>query len=212
VGGRHSTAEDFANGAIALPASGMYESIHDYLKRVLPFTEDELAALNRVLQPRSFRKGEFFLKEGDICREVIFVRSGLLRIYYVNEGRERIRQFLFENSFITEYESFLSRKPSAYFIDALEPTEVWAIGYEDLNNLYQTSVNFLRLGKAVAENVVVHVGNRYMSLIRDDATTRYLRLIKERPKVMQRVPQYMIASYLGITPEALSRIRKEIAS
>jgi CRP-like cAMP-binding protein len=190
----------------------MYEALTTYLKRVLPFTDEELAAITELLQPRILLKGDFFLKEGEVCRDVLFIQSGLLRLYYVNEGKENIRQFMFENSFITEYESFLSQKPSTYYIDAIERTEVQVLCYTDLNALQERYTHFLRLGKIMAESIVIHVGNRYMSLIRDDATTRYLRLIKERPKVVQRVPQYMIASYLGITPEALSRIRKEIAS
>lgn len=189
----------------------MNEAIAAYLRRVLPFTDAELTAMAEVLRPRTFAKGAFFLKEGEVCREVLFIQSGLIRLYYVNDGRENIRQFMFENSFITEYESFLSRRPSNYFIDAIEPTQALALSFEDLEALQQRFTNFLRFGKIIAESVVIHVGNRYMSLIRDDATTRYLTLMKERPKVMQRVPQYMIASYLGITPEALSRIRKELA-
>lgn len=190
----------------------MNEAIVAHLRRAVPFSDEEVAAMLALLRPQTFAKGAFFLKEGEVCRDVLFITSGLMRVYYVNEGRENIRQFMFENSFITEYESFLSRKPSHYFIDAVEPTHALALSFEDLEALEQRFTHFLRFGKMMAESVVVHVGNRYMSLIRDDATTRYLTLMKERPKVMQRVPQYMIASYLGITPEALSRIRKELAS
>jgi CRP-like cAMP-binding protein len=187
------------------------EPIRQRLLQFLPFAENEIQAISECLRPVSFKKGELLLKEGEVFRQVLFIKQGLLRVYYLHEGKEIIRQFFFENGFVTEYESFLGQKPSYYFIDAVEDTEALTLSHHDYLMLTDTYVNFLRFAKMFAENVVQHVGARYMSIIRDDAKTRYLQLIKERPKVIQRVPQYMIASYLGITPEALSRIRKEMA-
>jgi len=190
----------------------MIDPLALYMRRFLNFSDEELLRFKQFLKPTEIKKGEYFLQEGAICQNVLFIEEGLLRIYHLHNDKEIIRQFIFENSFFTEYESFLAQKPSFYFVEALEDCKALALHYKDLNALYDSSINFLRFGKMMAENVVQHVGHRYMSILRDDATTRYNNLIKERPKVLQRVPQYMIASYLGITPEALSRIRKNMAS
>ncbi|HOX84096.1 MAG TPA: Crp/Fnr family transcriptional regulator [Chryseolinea sp.] len=190
----------------------MTDPLAIYMRRFLPFSDEELLRFKQFLKPVELKKGEFFLHEGDVCHNTAFIQEGLFRIYHVHNDKEITRQFIFENSFFTEYESFLAQKPSFYYVEALEDCKVLMLHYKDLNTLYDSSVTFLRLGKMIAENVVQHVGHRYMSILRDDATTRYNNLVKERPKVLQRVPQYMIASYLGITPEALSRIRKNLAS
>jgi len=190
----------------------MTDPLAIYMRRFINFSDEELLRFKQFLKPKELKKGEFFLREGVTCQDTIFIQEGLFRIYHVHNDKEITRQFIFENSFFTEYESFLAQKPSFYFVEALEDCKVLALHHKDLNILYDSSINFLRLGKMIAENVVQHVGNRYMSILRDDATTRYNNLVKERPKVLQRVPQYMIASYLGITPEALSRIRKNLAS
>jgi CRP-like cAMP-binding protein len=125
---------------------------------------------------------------------------------------ERTGQFFFENSWYTDYESWLTRQPAAVSVEALEPTELMVIAFRDLERLYETNSKFERVGRLMAENTIIRIRNRNLSLLNDTPEERYLQLLKERPKVIERVPQNIIASFLGIEPETLSRIRKKITN
>lgn len=157
------------------------------------------------------RKGEHLLETGKVCNEVHFIVEGCARIYFSHESRDVSRQFFFEDSFVTEFGSLISHKPSLYAIDAVEDCKLLSISVENLDKLYDSSINFLKFGKRIAEYTCIFVVNRNVEMVISSANERYQRLMKERPKVMSRVPLHMIASYLGITPEALSRIRKDVA-
>ena len=128
------------------------------------------------------------------------------------DGEEITGQFFFENGWYTDYESFLLQKPSKQNIDALEPTELILLSKSDLFNLYITIPKFEKFGRIMAENAFMGLRNRTELLTQQSAEERYLKLVKERPKVIERVPQHYIASYLGIKPPSLSRIRKRIMS
>ncbi len=132
-------------------------------------------------------------------------------MYYDVEGVEYVRQFHFERSFCSEYQSFLTEKPALMSLQALEDSELLLISHTDLHALFRLNKEFERIGRIVAEQSFIFVSQRFASMLLEDPETRYQNLVRERPKVVQRVPQYMIASYLGITPEALSRIRKRLA-
>lgn len=190
----------------------MYDNLRAILtKYVGPIDAHLWEQIERVFTPKTFRKGEIIVSQGQVCRALYFINSGAVRIYTLHEGKEAIRQFFFEYSFFNELASFLTQEPSDYYVDALEDTDALCITKTDLDHLYETSTTLLRLGKMMAESGLIFNSRRNTSLIRDDGETRYLKLLQERPKIMQRVPQYMVASYLGLTPEALSRIRGKLA-
>jgi len=145
-----------------------------------------------------------------VCSSVAFINKGCLRYYYLAEGEEHTLQFFFENAWYTDYESFLTEKPTAQFIQALEPTELLILSKHSLTELYNTIPKFERFGRIMAEQA--YLGSRkknvaYHTLTPED---QYLKLVHERPKVIQRVALKYIASYLGIQPESLSRIRKRL--
>jgi CRP-like cAMP-binding protein len=189
----------------------MYQQLKAAIQRLQPITDDEWALALPRFEFGAYKKGEYLVKEGQVCRHIYFLVAGCTRIFFLHDGKELSRQFFFENSFVTELGSFVPQQPSLYYLQALEPLQTLAIRHDALNDLYDRSPAFLRFGKMMAEQTAIFVSYRNVELVASPAKERYLRLLRERPKVISRVPLHMIASYLGITPEALSRLRKEVA-
>ena len=169
------------------------------------------AALEAVAMPRSLAKGEHVLREGETARSVAFVVSGLLRYYYLADGAEHTGQFFFPGRFVTDVASFVRDRPARQNIDALAPTDVLVIPRRDLHALYAADPALVRFGRRLFEEALAYSQLRTASLLMDRAEDRYLALVEERPKVMEQVPLQTIASYIGVTPEALSRIRRRVA-
>ncbi|MEO1487096.1 MAG: Crp/Fnr family transcriptional regulator [Bacteroidota bacterium] len=186
------------------------ENIKKAFERFTTLDEVEWKEIFHIMKPKEFKNGEFFIKEGQTCKYVGFVSSGLFRYYYQTDGQQLTRQFFFENNFMANYQSYITGGSSIAYIEALENSEVILIPREDLFRLFETSMNFQRLGRKVAEFLFMIMSAKYESFLLQSAEERYLSLIKNRPKVIKNIPQYMIASYLGITPEGFSRIRKRI--
>lgn len=184
--------------------------IQDFMRRFGVDTET-LELFCAKLHPKDLPKKEFLVRQGETCRHIAFINEGLLRLYYDVEGVEHVRQFHFERSFCSEYQSFLTEKPAQMSLQALEDSELLLISHADLHALFRLSKEFERIGRVLAEQSFIFVSQRFASMLLEPPEERYQILVRERPKVVQRVPQYMIASYLGITPEALSRIRKRLA-
>jgi CRP-like cAMP-binding protein len=122
-----------------------------------------------------------------------------------------VYNFFFENEFTGDYESFLTRKPAKYGMEAIEDTITYNLHYNDMQRMYDKHLEFNKIGRFVAEAQFLRLTQRNTSLLSEKPEERYLNLITEKPQVLQRVPQYYVASYLGITPEALSRVRKRIS-
>lgn len=181
------------------------------LSHLVDTPESEISSALNYFKPVSFQKGDYLLTEGQVCKNLYFINSGLTKSYLLNDGKEHIRQFAAENDFVVDLGSFLPQSNSAFYIQALENTETVRISFQDLDYLFNSSFSFMKLGKIIADRSTVNLIKRSVSLVKDDAKKRYLDFITERPSLTQRVPQFMIASYLGITPESLSRIRKEIS-
>jgi CRP-like cAMP-binding protein len=165
-----------------------------------------------VLSVRTFKKGEFIVKEGSICKNVSFINSGLIRMYYTFNGKEKIISFCNENNYISDYQSFLTRMPALSNVQALEPTEVVDTSYDDLQMLYNRVPEANYMGRMIAEKLFLEMCEASHTVVKESLLQRYRQLIAEQPWLMQRVPQYMIASLLGITPEALSRIKSRVHS
>lgn len=160
---------------------------------------------------REYKKGEILLKPGQVCNYISFINYGLIREYFLVDGKEVIYAFFPENDYYAEYESFLSRSPSKRYAETLEDTEVVDLDYESLQLLYEKYPECERAGRLVAEELFVLLSNRSSSFLLQTPEERYKQFVKDCPAVVNRVPQYMIASYLGITPEALSRIRARMS-
>jgi CRP/FNR family transcriptional regulator, anaerobic regulatory protein len=191
-------------------ASAMFAQIKNCLQSFISFNnEEEWDALRECLKVKYVRKGQVLLDEGDISDSVIFVNKGLLRIYHTDNDKTFTAKFFVENQFASAYQSFLTKTPSEYALDALEDSEILILKYQDLQDLYKKHPVYERLGRLVAEELFIYVCQRNKSM-RQTPEEKYLEFLYTSPNLLQRVPQYIIASFLGITPETLSRLRKKM--
>lgn len=189
----------------------MFDLLKNTFNRVMPLSEADWAFALPRFKYVEYKKGELILREGEVHHHSIFVIEGALRIYNFNGNKESIRNIFLENSMFNESASYFLKKPSLFNIDAIEPTKAFLLHREDADAIFSHSISLATLGRRFVEYALATVAERNNELMALDGKQRYLKLLKDKPHIFQRVPQYMIASYLGITPEALSRIRKEIA-
>jgi CRP/FNR family transcriptional regulator, anaerobic regulatory protein len=180
------------------------------INRFITLSDDECCQLADLFHPLKLDKKEPWIHHGDMFTDIVFVIKGCLRTYFVKNGQERTSQFFFENSWYTDYESWVTRQPTCVSVEALEQTELMLLPFRELERLYEENPKFERVGRLMAEDTIIRIRNRNISLLNDSPEERYLQLMQQRPKVIKRVPQHLIASYLGIEPETLSRIRKKI--
>lgn len=161
----------------------------------------------------TYKKGAFLLSEGETCSHFFFVEKGLLRYYSIDsKGKEHILQFASENWFVSDRESVFFNKPSQYYIQALEDSEVILIDEDFINQLSKENISFVEFNNHLLHNHIKNLQRRITQLLSATAEERYLDFIKLYPDILLRVPQWMVASYLGITPESLSRIRKDLVN
>ncbi len=190
----------------------MFDKIKKYYQKTLPgLQEEDWYALEERLNIQHLKKGELLTRQGEICRSVSFINKGLLRMFYVVDGKEINTGFINEHEYIAQYDSFLMQQPSSGNIDALEDCELINLSYNDMQALYTSHPVFEIFGRKIAEMLFIMISDQTTSLLTLTPEERYQRILNEEPFVIQRVPQYMIASYIGITPEHLSRLRKKMA-
>ncbi len=181
-----------------------------YLSEKAGFNESHFTLLENTYSLKSVEKGTILLEQAQICSEVYFVSQGLLRAYTLDEnGKEHIIQFAPENWWLSDRNSFIYNEPSLFFIDATEDCHLIALSH-DFFEVASTIPGFNDFNIKALHNAVRLLQQRVNLLIGASAEDRYLDFIKRYPNLMLRVPQWMIASYLGITPESLSRVRKEL--
>ena len=189
-----------------------FEKLQAFYKQLMPtITPESWLITQSYLNVRVIKKRNFLIREGTVCNHVSFINSGLLRMYYLKNDKEKILGFCTDNCYISEYKSFLTRKPAQLFIQAIEDTEVIETNYDDLQKLYKEVPEANFLGRMISEQLFIEMSDQSISEINETIEQRYNKLIEEQPWLLQRVPQYMIASYLGITPEALSRVKNRIS-
>jgi CRP-like cAMP-binding protein len=189
-----------------------YDLILQNVSRHITLTPQETTFFTSLLHPKKIRKRQYYLQEGDVCKNLAFVTKGCLRSYNVDQsGHEYIIQFAIEEWWISDMNSFRMQQPSTTNIDALEPTEVLLLSKDDLERLLTEVPKFERFFRILAENAIVAHQNRIHENIALYASDRYTNFVSRYPKMAQRLPQTQIAAYLGITPEFLSKIRNELA-
>lgn len=178
----------------------------------LPFlTEKDCTLFEPFLKIKNYSAKEHFLMAGYVCQEIGFINQGCFRTYYLSDGKEINTQFVFENEFVTDYDSFLQTKPSKYFIQVLEDAEIVTFNLHALQNAYNASQNWERFGRIMAEQSYKMTTQRVESFLFLDGEQRYLELLKNQSHILDRVSLYHIASYLGLERESLSRLRKKIS-
>lgn len=160
---------------------------------------------------RKIKRRGFVLQQGDVCRHFTFVVSGCLKMYAVDKsGKEHNLQFVAENDWITDLGSFYSEKPSGVYIEAMEPSVILQIKHPDLLHLYTNYHKFDRNFRIIIEQKYIELQNRVLQNISSTANERYQSFLEQYPHLSNRLPNTQIASYLGITPEFLSKIRKDL--
>jgi len=187
-----------------------FERLFDYIERKssVKLTEEERNLLAVALKPKRFRKGQFFLQEGDVCKYMGFIVKGATRLFADDKkGREHILKFGVEEWWTGDYESFHLLTPSKYYVEALEEVDMILITNEQLQEFIRTIPAIKAMVEALDRGAAVADTKRMHAAISFNAEERYEDLARTYPHFIQRFPQNMIASYLGISPETLSRIR-----
>lgn len=188
----------------------MYGPILKHISKFIQLDEEEEQFFTSLLNYRKLRKRQFLLQEGDISRQEAFVLKGCLRTYEMDEnGQEHVLSFAIENWWVGDLYSFIANVPSKYSIDALEPSELLWLDLPSQELLYKKVPKFERYFRLLIQNAFVATQRRVISSISKPAEERYVEFLKKYPTLELRIPQHQIASYLGITPESLSRIRKQ---
>ena len=189
----------------------MYELFFKSLKDKVDFSDEELAVIKTYLTPKKLRKKQYLLQEGDVCKFSAFVEKGALRSYTIDEkGMERIIQFALEGWTISDLYSFLTGEAATYTIDALEDSELVMISKQAHEELIFKLPKYERYIRIQITNAYVAMQRRLTSIISQPLEERYASFTSLYPHIVQRVPQHMIASYMGLTPETLSRVRKKM--
>jgi CRP/FNR family transcriptional regulator, anaerobic regulatory protein len=184
------------------------EPLLHYFEKLIPLNEEERELVREKFRPRLYRKKQFVLQEGDVCTHFNFVVRGFLRTYKIDEkGTTHILQFATENNWINDLGSFHGVKPSVLNIDALEDTVVLQINHADLIELYLKAPKFDRIFRVLIEKGFVRLQERLLQNISSTAEDRYQSFLELYPHLTNRLSQTQIASYLGVTPEFLSRLR-----
>lgn len=189
----------------------MENELVKYISKFITLNEEEINALVQYIPIKAFKKGTILLKEGDISSECFFNLKGLVRQYYLVDGEEKTTYFYSEKQSISSIERVLKKIPSKYYLSCVEDTTI-AIGRLDIEQaFYEKFPKFETLSRLLMEEDLDKNQTLLASFIIASPEERYLNLLKSRPDLVQRVPQYQLASYLGMKPESLSRIRKRIS-
>ncbi|MGV3538946.1 MAG: Crp/Fnr family transcriptional regulator [Rufibacter sp.] len=187
------------------------KSLLDYIARYVQLTEAEQEVLLQRVIPRRYLKGQFVVQQGDVCKVESFVLKGCLKTFYTDpEGQEHIVMFAIENWWTADLGSFITQTPADYNVQCLEDSELLQFPYDALEELYQTIPKLERFFRIIIQKAFVASEKRNIRNVSQPAKERYLQFKKQYPQIEQRVPQYMIASYLGITKEFLSKIRSQL--
>jgi CRP-like cAMP-binding protein len=189
----------------------LFNQLYNVVSRMLPLSQKEWDVFAECFIYRAVPKKFRLVSVGDVSREAYFINKGATRLFFEKEGEEISANFMFENNFVASLESFLLQVPSRQAIDTLEDCELLVLSKQRLEELIRKQPQFNLFSKAIAETAFIMLQRRASSFILDSAEERYMNMLQQRPEILERVPQHMIASYLGVTPVSLSRIRKRIS-
>jgi CRP-like cAMP-binding protein len=168
--------------------------------------------ISSLIVRKIYQKGDYFLRTGQVCREVGFIEKGLIRYYGTKDNGEEITlHFGKENEFTSNYQSFLNHSASQRSIQCLEDSEILVMSYDNLQRLYEEVREGQKFGRLICEYLYLQTLNQIGSMYTDAPEQRYLNFVNDYPDLQQRIPQYYISSYVGVKPPSLSRIRKRLS-
>lgn len=186
------------------------EEIKKFIDNIYPMNQTDWEFFSSKLIQTSLKKNSTLTKMGETENYLSFISEGIVRYFIPHEEDELTFGFLFKNEFVTAYDSFITQSPSEYQIETLTDTKLWRISYQNLMMVYDQTESGNAIGRRMAENMFLIKSKREIAFLRMTAEERYLELFHNRPKLVKYIPLKYIASYIGVTPQALSRIRKRI--
>ncbi|MEZ0611182.1 Crp/Fnr family transcriptional regulator [Fibrella sp. WM1] len=181
------------------------------IQQYIPLSAQDVAIIATLFRQLKLKKGEHLLQAGQVCNNIYFIEKGLVRYYASTDGEEKTSYFNNEGEFVCDYASFLPQQPSRTNIQALEAATVYAISHANMDLFYAQVQHGERFGRLAIGEVYVTAIHQINSLYTDPPELRYQTFFDTFPDLAQRIPQYYIASYIGIKPQSLSRIRKRMA-
>ena len=187
----------------------MNTNLKKFISKYVNLSDVELEDITNKFKSKVVKKNSYLLRQGDTCKDLVFVQKGCLRLYYLKDDIEVSVWFAFQQSSAIEIYSFISENPSNYFLQAIEDSEVLYLPKTELNKLYQHQPKMQEMMRNFWEDVILNLINRFTALQKDSAEKRYLDLLN-KPAYLETIPQKYLASFIGVTPTSLSRIRKQI--
>ncbi|WP_304236594.1 Crp/Fnr family transcriptional regulator [Jiulongibacter sediminis] len=184
----------------------------EYFSSISPLTVEEAEGIAQSMQTRSFQKGDFLVREGQIASKTYFVLEGCIREYILLEGEEKTTNFFTEDQWAISLNGLSPGKPSTHYWVCAEDTTVVAGDEQQAQALFERFPQFQTISRTIMESALAEQKEALSSYYTDSPEKRYQKLVQSRPSLIQRIPQYQIASYIGVKPESLSRIRKRMAS
>lgn len=182
-----------------------------YINKISPIEDDTIEELQKSFKPSLLKKNEFFVREGEYAQQIGFLKKGIVRAFFLNqEGKEYTKQFFVDSCIIGAYTSLLTKQPNKIAQQAITDCEILVANFTDLEKLYDKFHDLERLGRKIAEFYFLEKEQKEIEMALLDADKRYLILRERFPSIETIVPQYYIASYLGISPTQLSRIRRKL--
>ncbi|MDW3193415.1 MAG: Crp/Fnr family transcriptional regulator [Cytophagales bacterium] len=189
-----------------------FASLRHYLNDILPLKKEEEQELRNRVFSRKIKRRQYLLAQGEICKHYTFIDQGCFKMYKVDEAaKEHNIHFAVENQWVTDIGSFHTDQPSQLYIEAIEPSIILQIEKSDLIFFYKNSIRINRIFRVLVENEFVQLQHRLLQTISMTAEQRYLDFMNRYPDLFNRVSNVQVASYLGITPEFLSNIRKKLS-
>lgn len=184
------------------------EKLIKTLEQYAPISEETFQAIAEIAICRAFKKGDFVLREGQVCQHIGFIEEGLIRMFYYNDGKDVTTAFAEEEDPCLSVYSFISQEPSLESIEILEPSQIWFITYQQLQDLYKKFPSFNLIGRLLTEHYYIMLEQHTRMLKDKSSKERYWDFVNRRPEIIQRASLTHIASFLGMTKENLSRIRR----
>lgn len=188
----------------------MYSPLISYFEEIIPLDSDDILFIEQVFTEKFLCKGDFFLEEGQISREIAFIEKGTFGYYWSHEGETKVCYFSQCGELFGNYKSFIEKSPSEMYIECLEDAKIFCISYQNFQLLLKTLKHGERYGRLIIEKVLIEVIHSLHSFYIKTPEERFLEFTNLYPDLVDTIPQYFIASYIGIKPQSLSRIKRRM--